>query len=99
MSIIITGEIGIPLKEIIKKLGNKSYAYIEFRCKWEEDLKEYDEFFGGCSYDNKTQTLTPLDYDSYSLNDLYEEWEEWQNESNKNCLTVWEHGFIEKKEY
>lgn len=95
MSIIITDEIGMPLKDIIAKLGNKSYTYIEYRCKWTKNNKEYDEFFGGCSYDNKTQILTPLDGDSYSLNDLYEEYEEFYDTNGNNCLTVWEYGRIE----
>ncbi len=97
MPIIVTGKTGIPLKEIIKKLGNKSYYYIDFRCKWKEYGHEYDEYFGACSYDNKTETLTPLDYDSYSLDDLYEEWEEWKDNKGQINLTVWEIGTIEEE--
>lgn len=96
MSIIITGKTGIPLKDIIAKLGNKSYICIECRCKWTENNEEYDELFGGCSYDNKTQTLTPLDGDSYSLNDLYEEYEEFYDTDGNNYLTVWERGYVEQ---
>ena len=93
--IINTGERGISLKDIIKKLGNKSYSFIEFRCKWKENEYDYDEFFGACSYNNKTKTLTPLDYDSYSLEDLYEEWEEWEDDNGQINLTVWGVGTVE----
>ena len=92
--IIETGSTGTPLKDIINNLGNKKYDYIEFRCKWIENNEEQDEFFGACSYDNITNTLIPLDGDSYSLYDLYEEYEEWQDTNNRNCLTVWEYGII-----
>ena len=94
--IINTGGRGVPLKDIIKKLGNKSYSYIDCRCKWEENEHEYDEFFGACSYNNKTKTLTPLDYDSYSLEDLYEEWEEWKDGNGQTNLTVWKQGYVEQ---
>lgn len=90
--IIETGNKGIPLKEIIEKLGNKSYSYIECRCKWVQDGEEFDEFFGACSYDNRTGILNPLDGDSYSLNDLYVEWEEELTKNGKLYLTVWEEG-------
>lgn len=96
--IIETGNIGISLREIIAQLGNKSYPYIECRCKWtERDGTQYDEFWGSCAYDNGTKKLTPLDNDSYSLDDLYNEWEEWQDLEEKYgqiCLTVWEYGEI-----
>ena len=95
MSIIITGERGIPLKTIIDKLGNKSYSYIEVRCRWEKNEYNYDEYIGSCSYDNKTKTLSPHDFDSYSLDDLYEEWEEWKDDNGHINLTVWEWGTIE----
>ena len=95
--IINTGKKGIPLKEIIKKLGNKSYYYIDCCCKWEENGYEHIEYFGSCSYDSKTETLTPLDDDSYSLDDLYEEWEEWEDNKGRTCLTVWEIGTIEEE--
>lgn len=95
MAIIVTGESGIPLKDIIAKLGNKSYCSITCRCKWTENGEEYDELFGACSYNNKTQTLTPLDGDSYSLNDLYEEYEESYDMDGNNYLTVWESGRVE----
>lgn len=88
----------IPLKDIIKNLGNKSYPLIEFRYKWKENEYEYNEFFGACSYDSKTKTLTPLDYDSYSLEDLYEEWEEWEDDNGQINLTVWESGIIEEED-
>jgi hypothetical protein len=90
--IIETGNEGIPLKEIIEKLGNKSYSFIEFRCEWVQDGEEFDEFFGACSYDNKTGILTPLDGDSYSLNDLYIDWEEELVNDGQFYLTVWEKG-------
>ena len=93
--IIYTGERGIPLRTIIDKLGNKSYPYIEVRCRWEENEYNYNEYIGSCSYDNKTETLTPLDYDSYSLDDLYEEWEEWKDDNGRINLTVWEGGTVE----
>jgi len=90
--IIETGNKGIPLKEIIEKLGNKSYSYIEFRCKWQNGEELDDVFFGACSYDNKTGILTPLDGDSYSLNDLYIDWEEELINDGQFYLTVWEKG-------
>ena len=92
--IINTGMKGTPLKEIIKKLGNKSYSFIEVRCKWKENEYNYDEFIGACSYDNKTKNLIPLDSDSYSLDDLYEEWEEWKDGNDQINLTVWAIGTI-----
>ena len=95
--IINTGTKGIPLKEIIKKLGNKSYSYIDCYCKWKEGEQEYVEYFGSCSYDNKTETLTSLDYDSYSLDDLYEGWEEWKDNKGRINLTVWEIGTIKEE--
>lgn len=91
--ILETGTTGIPLKDIIKKLGDKSYEYIECRCKWKDGDAECDEFIGCCSYDNKTKTLTPLDGDIYTLDELYVEWEEYINDG-QTCLTVWEEGEI-----
>lgn len=95
--IIETGNTGISLREIIAKLGNKSYPFIECRCKWTDpDGTKYDEFWGSCSYNNETRELIPLDHDSYSLDDLYNEWEEWQDleekyfDNGQICLTVWE---------
>lgn len=96
---IETKETGMLLSEIIEKLGNKSYPYIEFRCKWTfKDGTKSDMFFGSCSYDNKTKKLTSLDGDSYSLNNIYYEWEEWQDleekyfDNGQICLTVWGYG-------
>ena len=87
------------LAEIIEQFGNKSYPYIECRCKWTgKDGIEHDDFWGACSYDNVTKKLTPLDGDSYSLGDVYDEWEEWQDldeayfDGGQILLTVWEHG-------
>lgn len=89
MSYLYTGEKGVPLKEIIEKLGNKNYSYIECRCKWvDENGQEQDDFFGACSY--KDGILAPLDGDSYSLDDLYTEWEE-SKDDEKLILTVWEY--------
>lgn len=82
---------GVSLKEIIKNLGNKNYSFIECRCKWiDEKGQEQDDFFGACSYNNGV--LTPLDGDSYSLDDLYVEWKEFLDKEEKYCLTVWEYG-------
>ena len=94
MIVVETGKTGIPLRKIIEKLGNKSYPYIECRCKWIENDIEHDEFWGTCSYDNKTGILTSLDGDSYSLEDLYFEWKEWLDitDNKISCLTVWEKG-------
>ena len=90
MSYLHTGEKCIPLKEIIEKLGNKNYDFIEFRCKWvNENGKEQDAFFGGCFY--KNGVLTSLDGCTYSLDDLYDEWEE-TSDGSQNILTVWEYG-------
>ena len=92
MSYLYTGEKGIPLKDIIKKLGNKDYKYIECRCKYiSKDGQEQDDFFGACSYmDGK---LKPLDGDSYSLDDLYIDWKEYM-EDGCTYLTVWEYGYL-----
>jgi hypothetical protein len=92
--IIETGSTGIPLRTIINQLGNKSYSYIECRCKWIEDDELYDIFCGSCSYNSKTKELTALDSDSYSLEDLYNEWEEYSSLDGSLYLTVWECGTI-----
>lgn len=97
MGYLYTGEKGIPLKEIIKKLGNKNYDFIECRCKWVNKYgQKQDDFFGACCY--KDGILTSLDGDSYSLDDLYTEWEEFVDVDEKYIdngglvLTVWEYG-------
>lgn len=97
MSYLNTGEKGIPLGEIIEKLGNKNYNLIICRCKWTDNKgQEQDDFFGTCYY--KDGMLIPLDGDTYSLDDLYIEWEEFFDEkkeyTNKKgyVLTVWEYG-------
>lgn len=87
--IIYTEEREFSLKTIINKLGNKSYPYIEIRCRWEENEYNYNEYIGSCSYNNKTKILTPFDHNSYSLDDLYEEWEEWKDDNGQINLTVW----------
>lgn len=90
MSYLYTGQKGILLKEIIEKLGNKNYDFIEFRCRWvDENGEEQDDLFGACSY--RDGVLIPLDGDSYSLDDLYTEWEETFS-NDKVILTVWEYG-------
>jgi len=87
---------GKPLRKIIEELGNKSYSYIEMRCKWKDKDEEYDEFWGCCYYDNTLKKLFPLDGDSYSLDDLYDEWKEYDTDLYENpCLTVWEYGRVE----
>ena len=98
MAIINAGKTGTPLSEIIERLGNKSYSYIECRIQWEQNGKKYDEFWGACAYNGKTKALMPLDMDSYSLEDLYEKWEEWQNGKGEDCLTVWEAGSVEQND-
>lgn len=95
MSYLCTGGKGIPLRDIIKKFGNKNYDFIECRCKWTDgNGQEQDDLFGACSY--KDGVLTPLDGDSYSLDDLYIEWEE-SVENGKLILTVWEHGELSEE--
>lgn len=90
MSYLNTSGKGVPLKEIIKNLGNKNYYYIECRCKWTDNNgQEQDDFFGACSYVDGV--LYPLDGDSYYLDDLYIEWEETV-ENEKLILIVWECG-------
>ena len=99
MAVLFKGETGKPLKEIIKDLGNKSYPYISCRCKWTDKDGKHDEYWGACSYNNETKMLSSLDGDSYSLDDLYNEWEEWADEEIYNgeiCLTVWEYGRVEE---
>ena len=92
MSYLHVGEKGVPLRHIIKKLGNKDYKYIECRCKYlSADGQEQDDFFGACSYINGE--LKALDGDSYSLDDLYIEWEEYTKDEN-TCLTLWEYGYL-----
>ena len=50
---------------------------------------------GICSYNNGV--LTPLDGDTYSLDDLYEEWEEsYTYDGTSLILTVWEYGYLEE---
>ena len=97
MNYLHTGNKGVPLRDIIKHLGNKNYDFIECRCKWINDNgQEQDDFFGACSYRNGI--LTPLDGDSYSLEDLYIEWEEFVDieeeytDDGSLILTVWEYG-------
>lgn len=34
MNYLHTGDKGVPLRDIIKHLGNKNYDFIECRCKW-----------------------------------------------------------------
>ncbi len=92
--VIITGTKGTPLREILAKLGNKQYEYIECRCKWIDKTGSHDEFFGACEYDTKTGNLKALDGDSYSLNDLYIKWMETALDG-KLILTVWEEGHME----
>ena len=92
MGILYTGEKGIPLKDIIKSLGNKNNKYIECRCKYiSENGQGQDYLFGACSYINGE--LKALDGDSYSLDDLYIEWEESTQDAN-TYLTVWEDGYL-----
>lgn len=84
---------GTPLWKIIEDLGNKSYSCIEVRCKWTDQLGEHDEYCGDCWYDGETKTLFAGDGDSYSLDDLYDEWrEEYFDLYGEPCLTVWEYG-------
>lgn len=96
MGIIITGLTGTPLRNIIAETGADN-CYIECRCKWTENGNEYDEFFGGFKYINGE--LIPLDHDSYSLDDLYNEWEyhkvTMEDSDLTGVLTVWEHGEYE----
>ena len=94
--ILCTGEIGTPLREIISSLGNKNYPFIRRRCKYKNTIGIiYDEFLGICSYDNGV--LTSLDGDTYSLDDLYEEWMESNTyDGTSLILTVWEYGHLEE---
>ncbi len=101
--ILETSGEGLTLKEIIEKLGNKSYNFIECRCKWTDEYgKEQDGFFGSCAYDSKTGVLTSLDGDSYSLSDRYEEYAEWVEtdeefvDNGELVLTVWEKGTLKE---
>lgn len=95
MSYLYTGEKGVPHKKIIEKIGNKNYDLIECRCKWlDKNGQEQGDFFGACSYVNGV--LTPLDGDSYSLDDLYIEWEEFVN-NEKITLTIWKYGYLSDK--
>ncbi len=102
--IINVGSKGISLREIIEKLGNKSYKFIECRCKWtDENDKEHDDFFGCCSYDSENKALSSLDGDSYSLDNRYAEYEEWTDDgediadNGELILTVWEKGTLEER--
>ena len=80
---------GQTLKQIIKSLGNKNYARIEFKSKYRQNGKMFDTFFGACSYENGE--LIPLDGDTYSLEDRYDEYKEYKNKFGQICLTVWEY--------
>lgn len=94
MAYINTGAEGEKLIDIIRKLGNKSYEYIECRCKWaDHDGNLNDDFFGCCAYNSETETLTSLDGDLYSLEDLYVDWKE-SKQDDKYILTVWEKGTL-----
>ena len=94
--ILCTGETGTPLREIISSLGNKNYPFIRCRCKYKNTNGIMcDEFWGICSYNNGV--LTPLDGDTYSLDDLYEEWMESNTyDGTSLILTVWEYGHLEE---
>lgn len=78
-------------KEIIEKLENKSYPYIEIRVVYIHNGKENDEFYGICAYDSQTGIITSLDKDNYSTKDHFSKWEEWQNPDNETCLTLWKY--------
>ena len=102
--VINVGSEGISLREIIEKLGGKSYKFIECRCKWtDEKSKEHDDFFGCCSYDSKNKVLSSLDGDSYSLDNKYAEYEEWTDnrehfvDKGELVLTVWEKEMLEER--
>lgn len=89
--IVETGNKGMPLREIIRLLGNKSYSFIECRCKWHDGKTDYDEFFGACKYEDGI--LTPLDGDTYSLDYVYSEWkEDIDTNTGKASLILWEYG-------
>ncbi len=84
---------GSKLIDIIRQFGNKSYDFVEFRCKYKDSNgKIWDDFFGACSYDGKTGKLTPLDGDCYSLDDIFNMWEESTDNDGNPVLTVWEDG-------
>ncbi len=78
-------------EEIVEKLGNKSYPYIEIRVIFIHKGKENDELYGICAYDNKTKEMTPLDQNDYSIKDHFSKWEEWQNQDDETCLTLWKY--------
>ena len=80
---LYTGEIGIPLREIL----DKPYDIIECRCRWMENGGICDELFGFCKWDG--ENLISLDGDSYSLDDLYVK---WKDEGDR--LVVWEEGYL-----
>lgn len=91
---IYSGKNYITLKDIIEKLGNKNYDFIEVRCRWtDKNGQMQDIFFGGCSY--KDGVLISLDGDTYSLNDLYDDYKEFTNDG-KTCLTVWENCYMDE---
>ena len=96
--ILCKGETGTPLRDIISSLGNKNYSFIRRRCKYKNTIGIIcDEFLGICSYENGV--LTSLDGDTYSLDDLYEEWEESNTyDGTSFSLTVWEYGHLEENQ-
>ena len=99
MPIIYTGGTGTPLKDIIKtvqdkyNLPNNLTINIMTRCKWTSNGIKYDELCGYCHFSNAR--LIPGDCDSYSFDDLYDEYEfSDDGEDGEMWLTVWEIGDV-----
>lgn len=67
-------------------IKNKDYDYIGYRITAPEWLGKPDIFFGACK--SKDGVLIPLDYDSYSEDEVVLSWEEWSTDEIKNGLTV-----------
>lgn len=73
----------MTIGELIK---NKDYDYISYRITSPKWYDEPDMFLGACK--SKNGVLIPLDYDSYSEDEIVISWEEWSTEDIKNGLTV-----------
>lgn len=90
----MTNEETLSLKQIIKRLGEKNYSYVEQRIKYFQNDGQQFNIFSGCFsiIDGK---INSLDGDAYSEEDIYAEWEEWIGEGGNKCLTVYRHVAIE----
>lgn len=67
-------------------IANKDYDYISWRVTSPKHFDDPDIFFGACK--SKNGELIPLDWDSYSENEIVLRYEEWTSDTIKNGLTI-----------